>query len=513
MFDRLTADQKAELEAFSLECTLAWDAGLPGPPSDRPPLLLDACLESLPPLDPAASFGAAEVIARLEDIEPDGRMIEWLAVLDPPSLSEDLRIRALRLIEAHACWVAAQQHRWLVSASASVAPPTDSTNVASEELRWLSVEVGTALRISEVTAQRRIGVARALDARFPGAVRAMAAGRMTAAHTVVLAEETRDLDDETARSIESAAVAKATHLKISAFRAYLRRLVLAVDPITAERRVQEARRGREVRFTPLEDGLALIEATLPAADATTVWRALELHAYRAKLDDPTDARGAGQRRADALSDLCTDYLSDPTHPRAHGRPVTLGVTGDLATVLGFADNPGHLEGYGAISAQTVRELAQDARWRLMVTDVRTGHLTHLSTRSYKPTQRLADFIAARDGTCRFPHCERPAYRCDIDHREPYDRRHPERGGATDQSNCQSLCEHHHIAKHKTSWRVTARGDSLEWTSPAGIVHVVELPDYRPPKMCDPPNLSKPERPPRQKSGRVPIVTTDKEPPF
>ena len=461
-------------------------------------------------------------ILHLESLEPDGEVASALARMKPHSLTANERVRALRLSEAHACWAAAQQHRWL---SSVVGERVERPAQLDDDERFKSMEVATILRITEGMAQRRIASARALDKRFPGAVPAMTAGAMTGWHAAVLVEETRQLDDESARRLEQAALKKASSTTVNAFRAYVRKLVIKADADVARRRELAARRDRRVRFVAMEDGMALVEAILPAADAVTVWQALEVHAVRAKQADPADTRTLSARRADALSGLCADYLADPTHPMAHGRRISLGVTADLPTVLGVANEPGELEGYGAITAETVRELAGDAEWRLMLTDAAKGHLVHLSTRSYKPTRRLADFITARDKTCRFPNCERPAYRCEIDHRVPFDHAHPDRGGATDEDNCGLLCKRHHIAKHESQWRVDANGDGeLRWTSPAGITHVVRQPDYRPLAAADtdvepdtprqPPDLTKPTGcPPGQKPETPPMIMYDDEPPF
>jgi hypothetical protein len=38
---------------------------------------------------------------------------------------------------------------------------------------------------------------------------------------------------------------------------------------------------------------------------------------------------------------------------------------------------------------------------------------------YVPSRKLADFVRCRDLTCRFPGCDEPAFRCDLDHTIPY----------------------------------------------------------------------------------------------
>lgn len=60
---------------------------------------------------------------------------------------------------------------------------------------------------------------------------------------------------------------------------------------------------------------------------------------------------------------------------------------------------------------------------------------------YRPSQALADFVRARDLTCRQPGCTRPID--DLDHTIPYP------WGPTCASNLAGYCRHHHLLK--TFW--------------------------------------------------------------
>ena len=86
-----------------------------------------------------------------------------------------------------------------------------------------------------------------------------------------------------------------------------------------------------------------------------------------------------------------------------------------------------------------------------------------TTYTIPPLLRAA--VEARDRTCRFPGCHRPAIRCDLDHVVPY----PE--GDTTLGNLAALCRHHHRLKTHGDWR-TRLDDSAEqtWTSPLGRVY-------------------------------------------
>jgi hypothetical protein len=169
-------------------------------------------------------------------------------------------------------------------------------------------------------------------------------------------------------------------------------------------------------------------------------------------------------RADALTQLASNYLAgSQSEGLSHGRPVTLNLTIDLPTLLGLADNPAILKGYGPIPARVGRELAADAKWRKFITDPVTGELLDVGRNSYEPPQALKDFLTARDQVCRFPQCRQPARVSDIDHADPW-----EKGGSTSSKNMGMLCRRHHRLKTHGGWKLESYSDgSCEWESPAG----------------------------------------------
>lgn len=193
-----------------------------------------------------------------------------------------------------------------------------------------------------------------------------------------------------------------------------------------------------------------------------------------------------------------DYDPAPWSPMcAH-----LDVTVAMSTLAGLDDLPAQLTSQGAITAELARALA--AAWksvRLIVigngppgthpddgatsepcshhdgctgnagcgTDVDYGRTV------YRPPAAVAELVLARDRTCRFPGCGRPAQRCDIDHREPF-RPGTDTGGPTCPCNLDCLCRYHHRVKTFTGWRATRSGNELQWTSPIGRRYTDPAPD-------------------------------------
>ncbi len=111
-----------------------------------------------------------------------------------------------------------------------------------------------------------------------------------------------------------------------------------------------------------------------------------------------------------------------------GRP-HIQVTVSWTTLAGIDDLPGHLAGYGPITADQARALAADGVWRRLLTDPASGVLLDYGHTVYRPPQTLQDFVRARDVTCTFPTSNTPAHRTETDHRQPW-----EHGGPTSATN-------------------------------------------------------------------------------
>ncbi|WP_244962245.1 HNH endonuclease signature motif containing protein [Mycolicibacterium duvalii] len=91
---------------------------------------------------------------------------------------------------------------------------------------------------------------------------------------------------------------------------------------------------------------------------------------------------------------------------------------------------------------------------------------------YRPSAALAEFVRMRDLFCRFPGCDIPAERCDIDHTVPYP------FGPTHASNLSCKCRGHHLLKTfwygPGGWRDEQHPDgSLIWTAPTGHTYITK----------------------------------------
>lgn len=154
-------------------------------------------------------------------------------------------------------------------------------------------------------------------------------------------------------------------------------------------------------------------------------------------------------------------------PRLLSLRPTVAITVPVLTLLGHAEEPGHLDGYGPIDPATARALAASApSFIRILTHPETGAVLSVGRDRYAVPADLRTWLRLRDQTCRFPGCSRAAVRCEVDHTVAF--REGGARGRTEAANLAHLCRKHHRLKHTTRWNVEQRpGGELTWTSPTG----------------------------------------------
>jgi len=290
------------------------------------------------------------------------------------------------------------------------------------------------------------------------------------------------------------------------------RLIASIDPIAAAGRKQAADARRQVQTWPAADGQGVFQLRGGAEHIARVMAAI-----RAKADqpvDPGDERTRDQRLFDAAVDLLTGG------PGAGGWHVDLIVPVSVATGgdLELADLPG----FGPVLPSTARDLLPLADTVARVTVDVDGHVitadapqplfsptsasatprataarakpaepvdpvdpvnpvdalspvvaailalatapvvvSPLGGAGYVVSRRLRRYLEARDRTCTFPGCPRPAAYTDKDHAIPWPQ------GPTDPANLGCLCRHHHRAK-QVSFTVQRLPDGMvRWITRGG----------------------------------------------
>ena len=432
----------------------------------------------------------SEKVIELLNAIPSAAILAQLAAIDPRSLPQASRIDYLTALERQESWLQALMHRAVIAVAGTESAPGDDPIYKVDDSE--REDVSTALRISPTGAQIKIDVARALTNHLPNTCSALAVGEISAAHANAIAREAVSalnlgLPDSVIFEIENRAIAYAEFHTPSQVGNLVRKVIAQRTPEEFEDLVESARELRKVSCFDEPNGMSTIVALLPAHDAKIVMNALEAFIRTAdagagqadpRLAQPDEklANGAEEvfdglgvltkdmKRADALAAIASLYLSSTLdEAAAHRRPLTVNVTIDLPTLMGLAENPGELAGYGAIPASVAREIASDARWKRFITEPITGNLLDFGRESYEPPQALKDFLIARDRTCRFPGCRRSAILSDLDHAQSWDS-----GGVTSSENLGALCRRHHKLKTHYGWQLESFADgSCTWRSPAG----------------------------------------------
>jgi hypothetical protein len=389
----------------------------------------------------------------------------------------------------------AAEIRLLADAAASVRAPAGATpeRVRRAELdrRALTADLATSTRVSEWTISRLLSESADLCTRFPAAVGALAAGRISRQQLAVIHDAGDPISDDAARAeFLTLALDRADTLTPGRLASVLKVIAERFLDRTLEERHSDAVARREIEVVDLPDHMAALtlinDATLIygihdrlTAQARSAVAAREPAGSPSPEDAPesgsdgggvrevVDARTMDQLRADIATDL---LLTAGPQDCVAGSGLaairaTVQVTVPVLTMTGAGNEPCLLAGYGPIDADTARALAAGSPgWERVMTSPITGAV--LAVDRYRPGPALDRFLAARDEHCRFPGCRRSVWRCDIDH--TIDAAH---GGPTCHDNLAHLCRRHHTLKHVTPWTVEQIAPGvLVWTSPTGRKH-------------------------------------------
>lgn len=410
-------------------------------------------------------------VAELLRAIPGYKILGELIQINPRSLGEAGKLDYLAALDRQESWICALKQEALVAIAGEVGDEDGGVfGAVDDEERE---DVATVLRLSPTAAQNRIDVARVLVAHLPNTISALSTGEISAAHATVIAKETatairNGLSDEAVFRVEQTALAHAEFHTPGQVATKVKTTIAKLAPEEFEEIVDRARDSRRVSCYPEADGMATVVAILPAEDAQTVMKSIEAYILKRNQEDEVDAEwsmlSADMKRADALTFIASQALASlGDDVRPHRRPITISVAIDLPTLLGLAENPGQLAGYGAIPASVARRLAADGNWQRFISDPTTGNLLDFGREKYIPPQELVDYLLARDRICRFPGCRRTGQGSDIDHAHSW-----ESGGETNPANLGLLCRRHHRMKTHRGWSLESNPDgSCLWKSPKG----------------------------------------------
>ena len=386
-------------------------------------------------------------------------------------------------------WQKLKDQAWAGQVRAIVA----AFNRASKEQRqFAGDEVGLAIGATSTTGGNLVAQALAIS-ELPGLLEAVEAGLLTERHVLAVLRELDgvELTIEQRGAVVLVMLARFTGQAPGELGGLVRRLIMTVDRAAAAAREQVAARKRRVRFSGDVDGQAMVVARGPAEKVAAIRAALE--ATLTEQPEPEDERSRDEREFDLFVELLTGGEQAGSWQAEVSVPFSAASGGDLA----LAEIPG----LGPILPSTardllgrcdkVRQIAVDEHGQVIAAGPPTPGpaarptsrgkpepgftlpselydrlaspptLEDLDGSAYEFPPRLRRFLEARDQTCVFPGCSRPAHKTHKDHRIPWPL------GRTTADNGACLCPHHHRAKHAV-FRLTRDACGCHrWTTRGG----------------------------------------------
>lgn len=333
--------------------------------------------------------------------------------------------------------------------------------------RAAAADLAVRLGMSEATVRAQAFDADTLLMRLPRLWAAFRLGDVSAVNARIAAELVRSLPEDRDAEFDEA-LSGIVSCAPGRFRARARVLRERLHPVALAERVRVATGTRGVWIDNDLDGMAHLTMRLPADVAHRAFARIDA-AARSLNESADETRTLAQLRADVAGDLLVGAGSG-----AGGVKVSVAVTVPVMTLLDHSDEPGTLDGFGPIDADTARRLTAHApSFTRLLTHPVTGALLDIDRTTYRPPAHLRRWLRVIDGTCRFPGCTRSAAGSDLDHTTDH-----ARGGPTEPGNLAHLCRHHHRLKHHTGWRVRrGPGRVLTWTSPTGYTSTADPPPF------------------------------------
>jgi hypothetical protein len=225
----------------------------------------------------------------------------------------------------------------------------------------------------------------------------------------------------------------------------------AADPKSYADEQAEHVHQRRLKLSTWMDGSVLISGQLDPVGGAAFRAAMEPLVRR---NGARDDRDLEQRQGDALVELSL----------RGGSQAQIQVTSSIETLLGVAGAPGADMQFSSvpISAKTVERLACDSSIARILLDSESVVIdVGRSKRVVSEPARRA--LAARDGHCRWPGCERPASWSAAHHVV-----HWIHGGTTDLDNLILLCHRHHWMVHEGGWQIVREDGGRILTIPPTV---------------------------------------------
>ena len=186
-------------------------------------------------------------------------------------------ISAVRRLEARAAWYL------LASVAEFTARNTGEGDAAAE---FAADQLACELHLTTASVAAQMDYASTVTSRLPATYAALHAGTIHPVHARIIEEETRILSAADAAKADAVLAQAAGSLTFGKLRSAAHRLVLELDPESAQRRKQAARQDAHVcKFREESGNAGMIARELPPDEVLASWQHVELRAL--------DLRAAG----------------------------------------------------------------------------------------------------------------------------------------------------------------------------------------------------------------------------
>ena len=253
-------------------------------------------------------------------------------------------------------------------------------------------------------------------------------------------------------------------------------LDLEGQPEQVAEREQALRDRRYLYLTRQADGMTRLSGLLDPESAALVREAVD-GATSPRRGGPSFVSADDRERAERITrdtrtteQLALDALVDlvriggdvaPTDVIGTRSPAVQVIVAerDLRAGHGLARIEGQTE---PVSTHTAHRHGCSSGMIPVVIDPR-GDVVALGREARLFTRRQRIALAARDGGCRFPGCDRPPSWTEAHHIVPWSE-----GGTTDLAHGVLLCRHHHLLLHNNGWKFERLEGELVLIPPASI---------------------------------------------
>jgi hypothetical protein len=325
---------------------------------------------------------------------------------------------------------------------------------------WLAVRFGVAHGEARGAAR----LARELDV-MPATSAAVHAGDVSLSKARVLADARRT-DVEAFERSEPTLVGAATRHGVRDLQTAVTFWIQRVHEQRGSDPDEVLRERRGLHVSRTYGGMIRLDADLDPDTGEPVLTAIGAVVDAGVRADREDPRSPAQRRADALSEICRQWLDRKDRPAVAGERPHVTVTIALDDLRAPTGATASLDHAGTVTAQIARRLACDGSVRRVVLNGRSQVLDVGRATPVVPAA-LRRGVIVRDRRCRFPGCDRPHPWCDAHHIH-----HWADGGSTALDNLVLLCRHHHGSIHRRhGFGVRMVAGHLEFRRPDGSLLV------------------------------------------